>query len=184
MPVSAVFTLDRPLASFGVSLNMRLNGPSNVRAIVEASDGRLYMTSTLVKTSGLGACAAPPVTNPAEALATLGNMELQGHRTIAADTTIKPKAMEGQVRIDLRHPQHSGMQMDQISLLYIPARYLKTLEVWGGSEKFFTMEGSISLSENPSIVFDLPDGDKGALKVRATDTENAIFERVFPLGGA
>lgn len=182
-PVSAVFKLDRPQQKFGVAVNMRLNGPTPIHAVVEASDGQLYMAEALVKTSGLGACAAPPVTDAQVALATLGEMELHGRASIDTSAKIRPQPVEGQVRLDLKHPQHSGLQMNQITLLYIPARYVQTIEVWGGEEKFFTMEGSISLSEDPSIAFDLPNGNKGTLKVRLTDTEEAMFERVFQLGG-
>ncbi len=183
MPVSAVFRMDRPQERFGVTVDMRLNGPSVVRAVVEASDGQLYMAAVPVKTSGLGACAAPPVTGTQEALATLGEMEMHG-AAAHGQSQILSRTAGAQVRLDMRHPQHSGMQMDQITLLYIPARYVERVEVWGGGEKYFTMEGSITLSENPGIAFDLPDGDKGAIRVRLTDTEEAIFERTFPLGGA
>ena len=179
VPVSAVFEMDAPRDAFSTTVAMRLNGPSNVRAVVEASDGRLYMTHAFVKTSGLGACAAPPITGVEAALASLGQMELEGGSTLDRLKSAKTR----EATLDIRHPQHSGMQMVQISLLYIPARYVDTVEAWQGDEKLFTMTGSISLSEDPSIAFPMPEGD-GDMRVRITDTEEEVFEKRFPLGGA
>ena len=186
MPISADFEMNAPLETFGTSVAMRLNGPSWVRAVVEASDGRLYMSESFVKTSGQGACAAPPITGVEEALASLGEMDLKGTGVSgSALDRIKAagKGASKQATLEILHPQHSGMQMDQITLLHIPARYVETVEAWGGEDKLFTMTGSISLSEDPSIGFDLPGGVE-ALRVRITDTDEAVFEKRFPLGGA
>jgi sulfur-oxidizing protein SoxY len=182
MPISAAFEMSAPREAFSATVAMRLNGPSNVRAVVEASDGQLYMTSAFVKTSGLGACAAPPITGVEEALASLGGMDLKGTGAGSALDRVKA-AGTGEATLDILHPQHSGMQMDQISLLYIPARYIETVEAWGDDEKLFTMTGSISLSEDPSIAFSSPDGAT-EMRVRMTDTDEAVFEKRFPLGGA
>ena len=176
VPVSAEFAMETPVQAFDTTVAMRLNGPSRVRAVVEASDGRLYMSEAFVKTSGLGACAAPPITGVEEALASLGEMDLKG--TGALD-----RLKGNRATLDILHPQHSGMQMDQISLLYIPARYIETVEAWDDDGKLFTMTGSISLSEDPSIAFDLPEGSDG-VRVRITDTDEAVFEKRFALGGA
>lgn len=189
MPVSAAFELDAPQTAFGTTVAMRLNGPSWVRAVVEASDGELYMSESFVKTSGLGACAAPPITGVEEALASLGQMKFRGAGAPASaleriKAASKPDVDSRKASLDILHPQHSGMQMDQISLLYIPARYIETLDVWGDDEKLFTMTGSISLSEDPSIVFDLPQTGTEEIRVRLTDTDEAVFEHRFPLGGS
>lgn len=188
MPVSAVFDLQQPRDTFAVMVNMRLNGPSDVRAVVEAEDGTLWMAETRVKTSGLGACAAPPVTDPAVARATIGQMtvteeaatiDLASRATALATGTAPPR----QARLAIRHPSHSGMQMDQISLLYIPAHFIETVEVWDNGAPLFRMTGSISLSENPEIV--LPVGPASdAVRVRVTDTEGGIYEGEFALGAS
>ena len=187
MPVSADFAVTAPMGKFGASVAMRLNGPSWVRAVVEASDGRLYMSESFVKTSGQGACAAPPITGVEEALASLGQMDLKGPRGSGSAMDRLKAVGQGvspdKATLEILHPQHSGMQMDQITLLHIPARYVETVEAWGDDEKLFTMTGSISLSEDPSIAFDLPDAASG-LRVRITDTDESIFEKRFPLGGA
>lgn len=178
MPVSAAFEMHAPMGVFATEIDMRLNGPSPVRALVETEGGRLYMAEGFVKTSGLGACAAPPLTGIEEALAHLGEMSLKPRgfgEGVAAEAL--PEAT-----LAIRHPQHSGMQMDQITLLYILARYVETIETWADDEKLFTVTGSISISEDPDIRFSLPHGEVDELRVRLTDTEEAIFERRFGLG--
>ncbi len=195
MPVSAVFDLETPERRFAVTANMRINGPTPVRTVVEASDGALYMTETFVKTSGLGACAAPPVTGIDAALASLGEMTLQPKIAIGGPSTSllarvgkaavpssSSPAEPKRVRLEVKHPSHSGMQMDQITLLYILARYVETVEVWTDEDKLFTMTGSISLSEDPEIEFTYTAPDVTALRVRMTDTDDTVSEKVFPMG--
>lgn len=194
MPVSAVFDMDATETDFSVLASMRINGPTPVRVLVEASDGALYMAETFVKTSGLGACAAPPIAGIDAALASLGRMELrpvakdapeetlvaQLTKPVAASTSQRPEAKR--VRLEMKHPSHSGMQMDQITLLYILARYVETVEVWTDEDKLFTMTGSISLSEDPEIEFTYGAPDVEAIRVRMTDTDETVSEEVFPLG--
>lgn len=196
MPVSAMFEMDAPEQSFSVLANMRINGPTPVRAVVEASDGQLYMSEGFVKTSGLGACAAPPISGVDAALATLGEMELLFPEPQAPEESLvasltkssvpaassSKKAAPQRVRLEMKHPSHSGMQMDQISLLYILARYVETVEVWTDEEKLFTMTGSISLSEDPEIEFTYSAPAVDEIRVRMTDTEETVSEEVFPLG--
>ena len=190
MPVSAVFDFAEPQPAFTFTADMRMNGPSPVRVVMETEDGALYMSETLVKTSGVGACAAAPGTDVEVALKTLGQMDLTllgaGQDAplarLASLTEAKPTTLPtaAQARLDIKHPSHSGMQMDQVSLLFIPARFIDTLEVSADGQPLFTMTGSISLSENPALSFDTP-VTATSLTVRLRDTEDSEFEKVFPL---
>ena len=195
MPVSATFELAEPKASFSFSGSMRVNGPSPVRVVVETDAGKLYMEEAFLKTSGVGACAAPPGTDPAVALETMGRMELDLVKgTSDADKTASliakatgksvpqanAPAQERVAELSIRHPSHSGMQMDQISLLYIPMRYVETVEVSADGKPFFTLTGSISLSEDPALRFSLPE-DAATIDVHVKDTEGAEFDKSFPL---
>jgi sulfur-oxidizing protein SoxY len=167
-PVSAVIELAEPLRAASFGFTMRLNGPSPIRAVVESADGGLFMAEGAIKTSGVGACAAPPGTDTAVAMETLGEMEL------SADA---PETL----RLSVSHPSYSGMQMNQVTLLYTPARFIERLELWADTAPLFTVTGSISLSENPQFTFDRPLGAQ-SLRVRMIDTEGAVFERRFALG--
>ena len=190
MPVSAVFEMAEPRAAFAFSGSMRINGPTPIRVVVETDRGGLYMQESFVKTSGTGACAAPPGTDPKIALQTLGRMKLALAEDIKAEDVLASltkstlpasKNPIGQMaRLSIEHPSHSGMQMDQISLLFIPARYVETVEVETDGVPQFRMTGSISLSENPELSFTVPSG-ASAVDVKLIDTEGAAFEQSFPL---
>ena len=80
----------------------------------------------------------------------------------------------------VRHPNYSGMQMDQISRLYIPADFLEVLRVWQGDRLLLTVEGGISISENPVFRFGFkPDAAK-TFRVEVGDTGGNRYSRVFP----
>lgn len=191
MPVSAVFELAEPRRAFAFSGSMRINGPTMVRIVAETDRGNFYMQESFVKTSGTGACAAPPGTDPLVALESLGTMRfklLEGDgESVLASLEQKPETQSLEdtgrlVQLDMDHPSHSGMQMDQITLLFIPARYVDTIEVKSDGEPMFTMKGSISFSENPAIRFEVPNDALG-VGVKLTDTEGATFEEVFTMPG-
>ncbi len=173
MPVSAVFDLARPLPAFAFDVTMRVNGPTPVHVVATTTDGRHLVSETFIKTSGSGACAAPPGTDPEEALATLGQMRLD---ITHADPVTRLTATEAQQRtlnVSMMHPSHSGMQMDQISLLFIPMRYVQTLDVQLDAEPFVSVTGSISLSENPDLSISIPAAAQ-TVSVTLTDTDGTV----------
>ncbi len=177
-PVAASFTFGPGRTQVGLGIKFRLNQQSDVRAIVEASDGALYMTTQLVKfPGGQAACSAPPQTPPEETAANLGKMKLADVASIIAASTVNQR-----VRLELSHPNHTGMVLDQISLLYTPLKMVRELAVRQGDETVFTMEGSIALNENPVIEFDYRRNGATQMTVSATDTDGAAFQRSFPLG--
>ena len=179
MPVSAQIEFANPVPAFAFSATMRINGPTGVHAVAEMENGQLFVAEGFVKTSGQGACSAPPGTDPKEALATLGQMELAITRP--QDTKSLAKRLTGSTNedlslaVDIKHPSHSGMQMDQISLLFIPARYVETLKIDVNGAPFATMTGSISLSENPSVTLSIP-SDSRNVRAILTDTDGTTSE--------
>lgn len=173
MPISAVFDLARPQRAFAFEATMRINGPTPVHVIAETGAGA-FVAETFVKTSGLGACSAPPGTDPKAALATLGRMELR--LTDPGDPAERLRALaEGRrdLSVDLSHPSHSGMQMDQVSLLFIPFRYVERLDLTVDGAPYAAMTGSISLSENPSVTVSVPAATRAAAATM-TDTDGTV----------
>ncbi len=190
MPVSAVFEMQRPTSDFTFDMTMRLNGPSGIHLVVETTDGQLLVSEGFTKTSGLGACAAPPVNDPAIALKTLGQMKLAlapanpvNAKTrlvsLASGTKVEPQPVKATVTFS--HPSHSGLQMNQITLLYLPARFIETVKFATDDAPMFTMTGSISISEDPALSVVLPAGS-GTLSVDMVDTDGAAFHQLFSLG--
>ncbi len=187
MPVSAVFELKNPMPSFYFDVTMRVNGPTPLHIIAETTDGRLWVSETFVKTSGLGACSAPPGTDPDLALATLGRMEAElVGRVPALDTMARVSNLganrANKMDLNISHPSHSGMQMDQISLLFIPMRYVETVDIDLDGAGYIEMTGSISLSENPRVGISLPNRTR-AVDVTMTDTDGTVSHLHKKLAG-
>ncbi len=180
MPVAAKFSFADSRDRVALGLNIRLDHASPIRVIVEASDGALYMSEKFVKASGLGVCAAPPAGDEREIARTMGQMhvaDFTGSDKAAGATRFRRSA-----GLDIRHPQNTGMQMNQITLLYIPLRYVSAIEVRQGDAKLFDLEGSMTLSENPHIEFDYQVNGARVLKVQAKDTSDAVWTQEFPVG--
>jgi len=178
MPVSAVFSFEQPVSSFFFDLTMRVNGPTPLHIVAKTARGQLFVADTFVKTSGQGACSAPPGTDTELALATIGNMvidvqEFSKEPRLLQTALVTSEAVDlgHSKRMDLaiQHPSHSGMQMDQISLLYIPARYIDSIKVDLDGAPFVAISGSISLSENPQISLSIP-AVAQSIDVTLTDT--------------
>lgn len=187
MPVSAVFQLKQPMPSFYFDVTMRVNGATPLHVIAETTDGRLWVSETYVKTSGLGACSAPPGTDPELALATLGTMEAElVGRVPQLDTisqlTSSSASRANRVSIDIDHPSHSGMQMDQVSLLFIPMRYVETVDIDLDGAGYVGLTGSISLSENPRVGIAVPSHTQ-MMDVTMTDTSGTVSHLQKKLAG-
>ncbi len=183
MPVSAVFALEEPQPVFFFDVTMRVNGPTPLHVVAETTDGRLWVAESFVKTSGQGACAAPPGTDPKEALATLGDMSLDVAEIASVlDRLSNLSARLRQLDVDISHPSHSGMQMNQITLLYIPMRYVQELGIDLDGAGYVDMTGSISLSENPRVGISVPSRTR-SVDVTMKDTSGAITHAHKSLAG-
>ncbi len=174
MPVSAVIRLADPMPRFRFDATLRINGPTPLHVIAETSDGQLFVSEGFVKTSGQGACAAPPGTDPKAALATLGEMTIGiGTGGNAATNLAGRVANQMDLSLGISHPSHSGMQMDQITLLFIPMRYVENVEIDLDGKSFAEVTGSISLSENPEMTLSIPAATRG-VDVTMTDTDGTV----------
>lgn len=180
-PVVAVFHMGGAREQVSLRSEFRVNAQSDVRAVVEASDGKLYMVSQLVKfAGGQASCSAPPAGDPAEIAANMGKMSFE---PIVADGVATSIHMGG--RIKLSHPNHTGMVMDQITLLYTPIKMVSEITVKQGEEQVFTAEGSIALSQDPMIEFDMKRSTSASeLEVTMKDTDGGSWSKKFPVGPA
>jgi sulfur-oxidizing protein SoxY len=179
-PVAAMFRFGGKRERAALTTHIRLNQQSDVRVVVEASDGALYMAERLVKfAGGQASCSAPPTGDPAEIAANMGRMELAavGERAKASH------ALE-RARLVLNHPNHTGMVLDQITLLYVPLLMVDAIEARQGDEVVFEMTGSITLAQNPTVEFDYVTNGSSEMTITARDTSGATWERRFPIGPA
>lgn len=178
-PVAGSFTFGSAMAPLDFELRLRVNAYSNVRVIAETPQG-LRMDGRYVKASG--GCSAPASKAGDEALADLGRMKLRLFGPAEGQAPQQSTARR-EAQIQIRHPNFSGLQRDQITQLFIPAHFIDHLEVWQGQEMLFAMDGGISISENPAFRFTYADNGAPALRVTATDTEGNVFDSELPKAG-
>ena len=179
-PVAAVFRLGEERSQIRLATHIRLDQQSDVRVVVEASDGALYMVEQLVKfAGGQASCSAPPMGDPEEILANMGKMDLT---PVGAPPSGSRQA--ARARFELNHPNHTGMVLDQITLHYVPLRMVSRIEARQGEALVFEMTGSITLAQNPVVEFDYVTGSATELVVTAEDTDGAAWMRRFPIGPA
>ena len=177
-PVVAVFHMADGRDSVSVKSHFRVDRQSDVRAVVEASDGKLYMISQLIKfAGGQASCSAPPTGDPAEIVANMGKMNLAEVKSADAAT-----AALGRAKIYLNHPNHTGMVMDQITLLYTPMKMVSEVTVRQGKDVVFSAEGSIAFSQNPMIEFDFKRGGSPDFEVTMKDTDGGTWTKAFHIG--
>src|SRR5215470_13797100 len=121
-PMAARFELGPDANVTEISTRVRVNNYTDVHVVAELSDGQLYMAKTYVKASG--GCAAPAAKNADEAKARLGQMR---YRQFA-----RPGAQGGtrEAQVMIGHPNNSGLQRDQVTLLYIPPFFINDLRLW------------------------------------------------------
>ena len=176
-PVVAVFHMGPGREQVSLKANFRVDRQSDVRAVVEASDGKLYMVSQLVKfAGGQSSCSAPPTGDPAEILASMGRMKFA---QLAGASTASGVLSRG--ALDLSHPNHTGMVLDQQTLLYTPVKFVEEIKVNQGDEPVFTAEGSIALSQNPHLEFDMKRNGATDIEVSARDIDKGAWSAKFPV---
>jgi sulfur-oxidizing protein SoxY len=164
-PVAGTFTIGPHAGVTSISTRVRVNSYSYVRLIAELSDGKLYGVKAYVKASG--GCSAPAASNADAAQSELGKMKF---RTFHAEAEALPEA-----QVMLRHPQNSGLQMDQLTRLYIPPFFIDSLKIWQGDDLVLAMDGGISISEDPNIRFNYKPNGAASFRVEAVDTSKHIF---------
>ncbi len=172
-PVAGIFHLTPESGIATIATRIRVNEYTNIRAIAETNDGKLFMAKRFVKASG--GCSAPALKDHEAAMARLGKMKL---KTINPFTPGKPN----QIQLMISHPNYSGLQMDPVSRNWIPPHFVEQIDVRFDDRTIMSIEGDISLSENPSIRFSFVPNQPGEIDVRAQDTDGAIFAKSWPIG--
>ena len=173
-PMAAKFALGPDAHVTEISTRVRVNNYTDVHAVAELSDGKLYMVKTFVKASG--GCSAPAAKNADEAKARLGKMKYRQFVTSGQNSSGPREA-----QIMIGHPNNSGLQMDQVSRLYIPAFFVNELRIWQDDTLVLAMQGGISISEDPNIRFSyVPNGAK-RIRVEAKDTDGHIFQNEWKI---
>ena len=174
-PMAAKFELGPDANVSEISTRVRVNNYTDVHAVAELTDGKLYMVKTYVKASG--GCSAPAAKNADEAKARLGQMR---YRQFAKPGD-GPASGAREAQIMIGHPNNSGLQMDQVTQLYIPAFFINELHLWQDDSPVLSMEGGISISEDPNIRFTYVSNAAKRFRAEARDTNGHVFQHEWKI---
>jgi sulfur-oxidizing protein SoxY len=174
-PMAAKFELGPDADVTEISTRVRVNNYTDVHAVAELSDGQLYVTKTYVKASG--GCSAPAAKNADQAKGRLGQMR---YRQFARPGE-GPASGAREAQIMIGHPNNSGLQMDQLTQLYIPALFVNELRMWQDDSLVLAMEGGISISEDPNIRFTYVSNGAKRFRAEARDTDGRIFRNEWKI---
>ncbi len=172
MPVAAHIVFGPAADPREMKFRVRVNDFTNVHAVAQLQDGSLVEDAKFVKASG--GCSAPMGQSEGEALKGIGEMRLKFARPVQPGVPVEAKLM-------LRHPNFNGMQMNQLTRLYTPARYIDKVTVRDGDTKVFDMDSGISLAANPVLSFGLVPRSSGSLTVEVSDSSNTLWRRDFDI---
>ncbi len=171
-PVAAIFHFTGKHNWQTLSTRVRVNSYTDLRAIAKTSDDKVYMVSNYVKASG--GCSAPSLKDPAAAMADLGKIKFRLSEAVSADGLLPAQLL-------IKHPNNSGLQFDQISRQYIPADFVRTIEVIYNGEAVFSVDTDISISEDPNIRFGILPEQEGVLEVHVKDSKGRTFSHSVKL---
>lgn len=174
-PEAAVFHFTPESGDATFTTRVRVNEYTNIRAVAELSDGSLHMALQFVKAAG--GCSAPALKDAEKALADLGRMKLKQ----ASQVTL---GRPNQVQLLISHPNFSGLQFDQISRNYIPAHFIQNVTVRYGDRTVMTIDGNISLSEDPSFHFSYVPTAEADISVEVVDSDGMKFSQAWPVSPA
>ena len=160
-PLAGTFHFTPQNGRADLDLRIRINEYTPVRAIAETSDGRLTMSRRYVKASG--GCSAPASGDLDAALARMGQMKIR----TSGLTPGEPSS----VHLLVSHPNLNGLQMDQLTGLYTPAKFVKEVRVSFEGDEIFAAETSFAISENPSFEFRFVPQHEGELTAEVVDTD-------------
>lgn len=165
-PLAATIELTADSGRADLETRIRIEQYSYVRAVAELSDGTLAADARFVKASG--GCSAPGGKDPAAA-ARVGRMRL----SVDGDGAYNQPA---RAQLMISHPNDSGLAMDQVTRLYTPAYFVRSVKVTYAGKPIFAAEVDFSISENPYFRFYFVPPGEGELKAEVVDTKDLRFE--------
>jgi sulfur-oxidizing protein SoxY len=177
-PMAAKFQLGPDARVSEISTRVRVNNYTDVHAVAELSDGKLYMVKTYVKASG--GCSAPAAKTADDSKRRIGQMRYRQFATAGEG----PASGTREAQVMVGHPNNSGLQMDQLTQLYVPAYFINELRLWQDDSLILSMEGGISISEDPNIRFTYVSNGAKQLRAEAKDTEGRVFQREWKVEGS
>ncbi len=169
-PVAAKLVLGASSGTRSLSTRVRVDSYTNIHLVAELADGALVGIERFVKAAG--GCSAPAAKQVAGG-PPLGTMRL---RQFPPSAETGAEADRREIELMIRHPNNSGMQMDQVSRLYVPAHFVSTVRIWQGDTLLLAVDSGISISENPIFRFDYQPSGATAFRAEVEDNEGGSFK--------
>lgn len=173
-PLAGKFQFTPQSGRADLALRIRVNEYSPVRVIAETNDGKLFMNTHFVKASG--GCSAPVGTDLDVAMQRLGKIRFKTKNVTSLDEPVA-------TQLAVSHPNITGMQKDQVSLLYIPPHFVTQVDVKFEGVPIFSAETTISVSENPNFRFFFVPQKEGTLTAEITDSKGMKFTQTYAFDG-
>jgi sulfur-oxidizing protein SoxY len=162
-PLAAVIDLTPDIGQADFETRLRVDEYSHVRVVSELSNGELHMDSRYVKTSG--GCSAPPNRDA---------LHLIGKTVFKLPDGVKPNAPTP-AQVTVVHPNDTGFELNQVTVMYIPAYFVRSIKVRYGERRLFDAELDFSVSENPTLRFNFVPHGPGELKAEVEDSKDRRF---------
>jgi len=159
-PVAAVLDLTPEVGQADFETRLRVDEYSHVRVVAELSDGSLHTDSRYVKTSG--GCSAPPNRESPELI---GTTLLKVANPVRFD---QPTAAD----VTVLHPNDTGFELNQVTVMYIPPHFVRSIKVSFAERRIFDAELDFSVSENPTLRFNFVPHGQGELRADVEDSKN------------
>ena len=166
-PVAAVFQFTSDSGRADLETRVRIEEYTQVRAIAEMNDGKLYMATRYVKASG--GCSAPAGKDQAAALANVGRMKFRVEGPLAIGKPTLAQLM-------ISHPNNSGLAMDQVTHLYTPPYFVRKVTVSYAGKPVLVADVDFSISENPNFRFYFVPRGEGELKAEVVDSKDLTYD--------
>lgn len=71
-----------------------------------------------------------------------------------------------------------------VTRLYVPAYFVKSVRIWQGDALLLSVEGGISIAENPEFRFDYRPNDATGFRAEVDDSEGKSFSQEWPAARA
>ncbi len=162
-PVAATLTLGDALGPAHFETRLRVDEYSHIRVIQQLDDGSLHMDSRYVKVSG--GCSAPPNRE---------SPHLIGKTLLRLPDGLQRGASAGTpVDLTVLHPNDTGFELNQVTVMFIPPHFVRSIRVRLGERAVFDADMDFSVSENPSWRFQLAVPSEGAAGRLSAEVEDS-----------
>jgi len=158
-PLAATLELTPEVGQADFETRLRVDEYSHVRVVSELSNGELHMDSRYVKTSG--GCSAPPNRDSPELIGRT-IFKLPAPATIGAPSTAD---------LTVIHPNDTGFELNNVTVMYIPSYFVRTIAVSFAGRKVFDADLDFSISENPTWRFNFVPHEPGELRAEVADSK-------------